>query len=85
MFNIPTYLFDFRTIDRGWGVRSPKDIEKGDLIIEYVGEVIDSAELKTRMKQKFEAKDTNYYFLRLNNSKVIDAGPMGNLARYKLI
>lgn len=54
----------------------------GDFVIEYVGEVIDHGEFLTRLKSKQDAKDESYYFLTLDNNRVIDAGPRGNLARF---
>lgn len=54
----------------------------GDFVIEYVGEVIDHGEFLTRLKAKQDAKDESYYFLTLDNNRVIDAGPRGNLARF---
>jgi len=55
----------------------------GDFVIEYVGEVIDHGEFLTRLKSKQDAKDESYYFLTLDNNRVIDAGPRGNLAFYE--
>lgn len=54
----------------------------GDFVIEYVGELIDQEEFLQRLKYKQDAKDESYYFLTLDNNRVIDAGPKGNLARF---
>ena len=54
----------------------------GDFVVEYVGEVIDHSEFLMRLKAKQDAKDESYYFLTLDNNRVIDAGPRGNLARF---
>lgn len=72
----------YRTETRGWGLKSSADIQKGQFVIEYVGEVVDEEEFKRRMKRKYEAKDNNYYFLTIDKDRIIDAGPKGNLARY---
>lgn len=51
-------------------------------MIEYVGEVINNAELARRLQQKQDQKDENYYFLTVDSELTIDAGPKGNLARF---
>ena len=75
-------LFSFYAHGKGWGLKSKKEIKKGDFVIEYVGEVIDDNEFQRRLKAKQEAGDDAYYFLSLDNSRMIDAGPSGNLARF---
>ena len=57
-------------------------IHLGDFVIEYVGEVIDQEEFLYRLKAKQDAQDESYYFLTLDQTRVIDAGPRGNLARF---
>lgn len=74
-------LEPYKTESRGWGLRSSVDIQKGQFVVEYVGEVIDEEEFKKRMKRKHETKDNNYYFLTIDKDRIIDAGPKGNLAR----
>uniref|UniRef100_A0A3Q2YJG2 Nuclear receptor binding SET domain protein 1b n=1 Tax=Hippocampus comes TaxID=109280 RepID=A0A3Q2YJG2_HIPCM len=56
----------FRTLSRGWGLRSVSDIKKGAFVSEYVGEVIDEEECRARIKY----------------DRIIDAGPKGNQARF---
>lgn len=50
-------------------------------MIEYVGEVIDDEEYERRLKVKHEDKDENYYFLTIDSTRIIDAGPKGNVSR----
>lgn len=38
----------FREHGRGWGLRASEDVKKGQLVFEYVGEVIDDEELHVR-------------------------------------
>lgn len=72
----------FHTEERGWGLRSLEPIKHGQFIIEYVGEIIDEAEYRLRLQQKRERKNENYYFLTIDNSRMIDAEPKGNLSRF---
>lgn len=70
----------FLTTDgRGWGYKNTEDVKAGDLIIEYIGEVIDHDELISRLEMK---KMDNFYFFQVDQDMCIDAGRMGNNARY---
>ena len=53
----------------------------GQFVIEYVGEVIDDEEYQRRLQIKHEDKDENYYFLTIDSTRMIDAGPKGNVSR----
>ncbi len=75
-------LYPFNTGGKGWGLKSQADIKKGDFVIEYVGEIIDNKEFQRRLKAKQDAQDEAYYFLTLDNNRMIDAGPSGNFARF---
>lgn len=72
----------FHTVARGWGLRSLEYIKAGQFVIEYVGEVIDEAEYKQRLHRKKELKNENFYFLTIDNNRMIDAEPKGNLSRF---
>ncbi|XP_024945454.1 histone-lysine N-methyltransferase NSD2 isoform X2 [Cephus cinctus] len=72
----------FHTAGRGWGLRSLEFINAGQFVIEYVGEVIDEAEYKRRLNHKKELKNENFYFLTIDNYRMIDAEPKGNLSRF---
>ncbi|XP_055616914.1 nuclear receptor binding SET domain protein isoform X2 [Toxorhynchites rutilus septentrionalis] len=71
-----------RIPQKGWGLVTLEDIRQGQFVIEYVGEVINNAELARRLQQKQDQKDENYYFLTVDSELTIDAGPKGNLARF---
>ncbi|CAJ1069136.1 histone-lysine N-methyltransferase NSD3 isoform X1 [Xyrichtys novacula] len=71
-----------KTDGRGWGLRANQALRKGDLVMEYVGEVIDSEECQQRIKRAQENHVTNFYMLTLTKDRVIDAGPKGNSARF---
>jgi histone-lysine N-methyltransferase NSD2 len=72
------------TKTKGWGLFVKTDIKKGDFIIEYVGELITNDEFKKRIGNMLNNKDAdqNYYFMVIDNARVIDAGPKGNYARF---
>ncbi|XP_056625113.1 histone-lysine N-methyltransferase, H3 lysine-36 specific [Triplophysa dalaica] len=72
----------FRTLSRGWGLRSVSDIKKGAFVSEYVGEVIDEEECRARIKLAQEKDICNFYMLTLDKDRIIDAGPKGNQARF---
>ncbi|XP_056592531.1 histone-lysine N-methyltransferase NSD3 isoform X1 [Triplophysa dalaica] len=71
-----------KTSGRGWGLKTKQDLKKGDFVMEYVGELIDSEECKQRIRHSNENHVTNFYMLTLTKDRVIDAGPKGNLSRF---
>lgn len=70
------------TDERGWGLKALELIGEGQFVIEYVGEVIDEAEYRLRLQQKQERKNEHYYFLTIDQNRMIDAEPKGNLSRF---
>ena len=72
----------FRTNKKGWGLQAKSLIRQGDFVIEYVGEVIDTATCQQRLHEYQAAGIANYYFLTLDGSECIDASLKGNLARF---
>ncbi|XP_063304493.1 histone-lysine N-methyltransferase NSD3 isoform X2 [Pelobates fuscus] len=71
-----------RTDKRGWGLKTKKDIRKGEFVNEYVGELIDEEECRLRMKRAHETGITNFYMLTITKDRIIDAGPKGNYSRF---
>lgn len=72
----------FRTLSRGWGLRCSHDIKKGQFVSEYVGEVIDEEECRSRIRHAQDNDIGNFYMLTLDKDRIIDAGPKGNEARF---
>lgn len=72
----------FYTGGRGWGLKAKHDIECGDFVIEYVGEVLDMEMCKERMQKAHENSTTNFYMLTLDSGLVIDACKKSNHARF---
>ncbi|KAH7160084.1 histone lysine methyltransferase, partial [Dactylonectria estremocensis] len=56
----------FRTIDRGWGVRSPVSIKKGQFVDRYVGEIITSAEADRRRSASAISQRKDVYLFALD-------------------
>lgn len=71
----------FQTKHRGWGLRTLVDIKKGDLVIEYRGEVISHELCEERMCTTY-VNEKNFYFLEYCNGEVIDACSKGTEARF---
>jgi len=68
---------------KGFGLFTMQDLERGQFIIEYVGEVIENDEVADRMSTIMEQDgDHHFYFLRLNPNATIDASRKGNDARF---
>lgn len=73
-------LIIFRTLDRGWAIRTPMEIPKHTFICEYVGQVmtIDEASSSTNTHYQFDmdgcgVKDMTF---------IVDAAKHGNEARF---
>ncbi|CAL1268358.1 unnamed protein product [Larinioides sclopetarius] len=67
----------FRTLNRGWGVRTLKDLARGTFVCEYIGEVISGDEINQR------TDDTYLFDLESNTGdNCIDGRFYGNIARF---
>eukprot|EP00049_Salpingoeca_infusionum_P009442 m.158064 g.158064 ORF g.158064 m.158064 type:complete len:1255 (-) comp14337_c0_seq15:406-4170(-) len=75
-------LVPIETPGRGWGLRLGQDVQAGDFIVEYVGEVIDSEECKSRLTKEEKAASNSFYMLSLAPDLFIDARLKANLARF---
>ena len=69
---------------KGWGLCTIKPAKKGDLIQEYVGEVINAATKEARLNQwsREHPNDPNFYMMALQPGWFIDARGIANLARF---
>ncbi len=70
------------TGNRGWGLKATTDLHVGDFVIEYVGEVLDEAMCRERLKKAHTQNNNNFYMLTLDAGLVIDAGRKSNHARF---
>uniref|UniRef100_A0A0D9VI72 SET domain-containing protein n=1 Tax=Leersia perrieri TaxID=77586 RepID=A0A0D9VI72_9ORYZ len=62
----------------GWGAISLERLEKGDFIIEYVGEVINDATCEQRLWDMKSRGDKNFYMCEISKDFTIDATFKGN-------
>lgn len=57
-------------------------IPSGTFLIEYVGELITMDEFKRRMADSMGKNEENFYYMTMDNMRMIDARPKGNRARF---
>ncbi|KAK2992689.1 hypothetical protein RJ640_029946 [Escallonia rubra] len=74
--------FFFQTEKCGSGIVAEEDINQGEFIIEYVGEVIDDKTCEERLWKMKHRGETNFYLCEINRDMVIDATFKGNKSRY---
>ncbi|KAK9794029.1 hypothetical protein WJX73_005959 [Symbiochloris irregularis] len=68
--------------DKGKGLVALQDIQEGDLVIEYVGEVIGRAEGQSRAERYSKAGRQHVYVMKLSAEVLIDATERGGDARF---
>ncbi|KAJ9689094.1 hypothetical protein PVL29_014640 [Vitis rotundifolia] len=66
----------------GWGVEAAESINKGDFVIEYIGEVIDDALCERRLWDMKDRGDQNFYMCEIRKDFTIDATFKGNASRF---
>uniref|UniRef100_A0A7N0SWX1 Uncharacterized protein n=1 Tax=Kalanchoe fedtschenkoi TaxID=63787 RepID=A0A7N0SWX1_KALFE len=66
----------------GWGVESVGSIDKGEFIIEYIGEVIDDALCEKRLWDMKDRGTQNFYMCEISKDFTIDATFKGNASRF---
>uniref|UniRef100_M8BY05 Histone-lysine N-methyltransferase ASHR3 n=1 Tax=Aegilops tauschii TaxID=37682 RepID=M8BY05_AEGTA len=66
----------------GWGAVALEPLEKGDFIIEYVGEVINDATCEQRLWDMKRRGDKNFYMCEISKDFTIDATFKGNTSRF---
>ncbi|KAG0333401.1 histone methyltransferase set2 [Podila humilis] len=71
-----------RTEKKGFGLRAMHDIEAGDFVMEYIGEVLPHASFIKRTREYSLAGVQHFYFMSLQADEVIDATKKGCLARF---
>ncbi|KAG0047970.1 Histone-Lysine N-Methyltransferase ash1l, partial [Gryganskiella cystojenkinii] len=69
------------TPERGFGIQTTKPIKRGDLVIEYRGEVISQSLCHERMEGIYK-HNKNFYFLEYEKGEVVDACQKGTNARF---
>ncbi|KAK7066067.1 hypothetical protein SK128_026400 [Halocaridina rubra] len=71
----------FRSSIHGRGLFCKRDIDSGEMVIEYAGQVIRSSMCDMREKD-YESKGIGCYMFRIDDDTVIDATMHGNAARF---
>jgi len=74
----------FREHAMGWGLRAIESIKSGSLVIEYIGEVIDEAEMVRRMEyqKKYAPADHDFYVMELDSGIYVDGKKKGSPSRF---
>jgi len=68
--------------EKGYGAFAAKDIPANTFVVEYVGDVIDKAEVARRKKLYQESGNPHFYLMEVGPNVTIDAGMAGGLARF---
>ncbi|CAG9828761.1 unnamed protein product [Diabrotica balteata] len=71
----------YRSPIHGRGLFCLRDIESGEMVIEYAGEVIRSI-LTDKREKLYNAKNIGCYMFRVDDNFVVDATMKGNAARF---
>ena len=71
-----------KTEKKGHGLRTNADLQPGDFIFEYIGEVINETQFRRRMIQYDEEGIKHFYFMSLTRGEFVDATKRGNLGRF---
>lgn len=74
----------FYTQEKGWALRLLEPVKAGQLVIEYVGEVVNEEEKERRLVDhaKNTPEDKNMYIMELSKGVYIDARFKGSVSRY---
>lgn len=75
--SLPDHHFKLVKVKRGLaglGLFAGEDIKKGEMIIEYIGNILN--------KEEAEAKVSSQYLFEVSRNKTIDGTPRWNVARY---
>ncbi|KAF0024553.1 hypothetical protein F2P81_023355 [Scophthalmus maximus] len=71
----------YRSQIHGRGLYCKRNIEAGEMVIEYAGTVIRSV-LTDKREQYYDSKDIGCYMFRIDDFDVVDATMQGNAARF---
>ncbi|XP_017465472.1 PREDICTED: histone-lysine N-methyltransferase SETD2-like [Rhagoletis zephyria] len=72
----------FKTLNKGWGLRTLEDLPPHSFIMEYVGEVVDAFDFYKRVEKYEKRKTEHHYFMVLQADEFIDATRKGNVTRF---
>ena len=79
--NLPNTVRVFRSKIQGLGIFAMRDIEVGDMIIEYTGQVIRPfmCDIKEAL---YESKGIGCYMFKIDQNQVVDGTMSGNASRF---
>lgn len=74
----------FREGLMGWGLKTKQIVDKGDLVIEYMGEVIDETEMHKRLQDQatLTPQDKDFYVMELDDGVYVDGKRKANDSRF---
>ena len=67
------YFLVFRTWGAGWALRTLQDLEAGDFVMEYQGEIYNDQVYEKRMQEYNERDEINYYVMKFGRELYVDA------------
>ncbi|CAE6464064.1 unnamed protein product [Rhizoctonia solani] len=71
-----------KTEKKGLGLRAAAPLKKDDFVYEYVGDVVNEAVLRKRMREYAEEGIQHFYFMMLQREQYIDATKRGGKGRF---
>ena len=76
--------FELKRVPFGFGIVLKAPVREGDVVVEYVGEVVDEATSERRCTEhrRRHPRDPNFYIMALGPDEYIDARFKGNYARF---
>lgn len=69
----PSPVLQRRAGPKGHGLYTDEDLEAGQFVIQYVGEVLEEEEYLRRKHYYIQTGQRHYYFMNIGNGEVIDA------------
>ncbi|EHL01139.1 putative Histone-lysine N-methyltransferase, H3 lysine-36 specific [Glarea lozoyensis 74030] len=71
-----------KTDKKGYGLRANTDLDAGDFVFEYIGEVINEPTFRKRTIEYHKEGIKHFYFMSLGKDEFVDATKKGNLGRF---
>lgn len=71
-----------KTDKKGYGLRADSELQPHQFVYEYIGEVINEAAFRRRMRQYDQDGIKHFYFMSLSKGEFVDATRKGNLGRF---
>jgi hypothetical protein len=72
----------WKTPSAGYGLKAEEPLKEGNLVCEYIGEVIDEQECQRRLEAQEKAGTVSFYILAVDSGMYIDARLKASVARF---